>query len=180
MEKLTILLCYSLFHLTELNLVKRYEKLYDGSSRLLAKYLATLFALEEYGVLFANLFLQRASSISCSRRDFTVVLLCHFTVLGDERGGATRLTSIGLAVLMDPMSKLLHSLRTDTWSQNCATSQQPASTSCQYRTSIIGGHCAKQYRKGLGNSLHHFGNIKCKLWRRKQGLEKPKPLGFGN
>ena len=114
MGKLTMLLCYSLFHLTELNLVKCHEKLYDGSSRLVAKYLATLFALEEYGILFANLFLHRASSICCSRSVFTVALLCHFTVLDDERGGTIRLTSIGLAVLMDPMSKLLHSLSTGT------------------------------------------------------------------
>lgn len=45
---------------------------------------------------------------------FMVMLLCHFTVFGDERGGVIRLTSIGLALLMDPMSKLLHSLSTGT------------------------------------------------------------------
>lgn len=31
-----------------------------------------------------------------------LVLLCHFTASGDERAGAIRLTSVGLAVPMDP------------------------------------------------------------------------------
>lgn len=76
MEKWTSLFCHSLPHSTEQNLVKCPEKLYDRDSRFGAKHGADLFALEEYGILFCNLFLQRISSISCSRSVLTLSFHC--------------------------------------------------------------------------------------------------------
>ena len=78
-----------------------------------------------------------------------VALLCHFTVSGDERAGALRLTSIGLAVLMDPdVNAAIQPEQLHTWPRNCETPIQPALISHKHCTSIMGRHCAKRNREG--------------------------------
>lgn len=65
MEKVNILLGYSLFHPTKLSLMKYHGKLCDRDSRPGAKYSANLLPLEEYGILVSSFFLQRIISSSC-------------------------------------------------------------------------------------------------------------------
>lgn len=65
MEKVNILLGYSLFHPTKLILMKYHGKLCDKGSSPEAKYLANLLPLEEYGISASRFFLQKISSSSC-------------------------------------------------------------------------------------------------------------------